>query len=244
MPDISVIMAYFQRPLQLRNTLESYRHFYGSDLDYEVVIVDDSSYKHQELLDLLKEFEDIKFVTEYVDRKSRQVRGPGVVMNRAAELASSPILALTNPENLHLGPVLTDAVATVKRGAYRVYACRTLREIPRKFEFVRRDPESFTDKGVMNGWYVHSKHYPRQLHFMSAIHAEDWRMIGGFDPEFDNGCGYDDDDLVESIKHAGLNIEIIDDPHVAHQWHARQHWDFRNATAKNFELFKTKWGKK
>ena len=96
-PAISVIMAYHNRPMHLRNTLESYRHFYP-DLDYEVVIVDDSSQQEKQLLDLVATFEDIKIVTEYVDRKSKKVRGPGAIMNRAAELASGKIIALTNPE--------------------------------------------------------------------------------------------------------------------------------------------------
>ena len=228
--------------MHLRNTLESYRHFYP-DLDYEVVIVDDSSQQEKQLLDLVATFEDIKIVTEYVDRKSKKVRGPGAIMNRAAELASGKIIALTNPENMHCGPVLTDAVENLTEGNYRVYACRTLNELPRRFELVLQDANSFADKSVHGGWYVHSAHYARKLHFMSAITKSDWELTGGFDPAFDDGCGYDDDDLVRTIESHGINIKIIDDPHVAHQWHTRGHWDFGNATRRNCDLFTEKWGK-
>ena len=75
---------------------------------------------------------------------------------------------------------------------------------------------------VSNGdpaWYNHSVYRPEALHFCCAITTENLRKINGFDENFANGLGYEDNYLIHQIKILGLKIEFIDDPFVFHQYH-------------------------
>jgi glycosyltransferase involved in cell wall biosynthesis len=237
---ISVIMGYFERPLHLKNTLDSYDHFYsGADLEFEVVIVDDSSRDPSELQDLVTRY-DFPIRTEYLDRRSMTVRNPGPVMNRAAELARAPVLALTNPENLHCGPVLTDSLERVAENTYVVYACRTLKVRPDSFEEALLDIDAVTNWSEAKGWYQHGRLNNRLLHFMSLIRKDDFLGMGGFDSVYDGGVGYEDNDLAEQIFHRGFRIVTVDQPFVAHQDHSRGHVS-AEGIARNQQIFIRRW---
>ena len=44
-------------------------------------------------------------------------------------------------------------------------------------------------------------------------------ILGGYDERFAKGIGFDDYDFTHRVKNLGLNIKVIDDPYVIHQWH-------------------------
>lgn len=237
---ISVIMAYFQRPEHLHTTLDSYAHFYADGPEFEVVIVDDSSADPQELPRVVEGY-PFPIRTEYLDRRHLSLRNPGPVMNRAVELARAPLLALTNPENMHCGPVLRDALTRAAERTYVVYGCRTLKLRPAGFREALADLDALTDWETAGGWYQHGTIFNRLLHFMSVIRAEDYRAIGGFDSRYDDGVGYDDNDFAEQVVAAGFDVVTVDDPFVAHQAHGRGHWN-EEALARNKAIFRRKWG--
>jgi len=244
LPSVSVLMAYNARAKQLRNTLESLKHWHGSDHDWiEIVLVDDSSEDREESLRILEDF-PFRFKWSYSDRKGRHVRNPGILYNGAAADASHEILMLTCPEVLHEMDVLGTIRTDTKDGHYLVFGCRTLKSIPESFSAYLGQPETYVDTSFAQGWYQHSRHRPALLHFCSAITKGDFLKYGGFDPIYDNGAGYEDNDLVEQIVGRRMTIHVIDRPFVAHQWHLRPDNDamLDILTRRNWELFRLKWG--
>ena len=139
----------------------------------------------------------------------------------------------------------SDLIRTdTKDGHYLVFGCRTLKSIPESFSAYLGQPETYVDTSFAQGWYQHSRHRPALLHFCSAITKGDFLKYGGFDPIYDNGAGYEDNDLVEQIVGRRMTIHVIDRPFVAHQWHLRPDNDamLDILTRRNWELFRLKWG--
>jgi hypothetical protein len=89
------------------------------------------------------------------------------------------------------------------------------------------------------GWYNHSKFRAKGYHFCSAIHRSNLIKLNGFDERYGEGIGYDDDELLHRIQRLGLNIKIIDNQTVVHQYH-NQAYVYKNShelTQRNFNLF-------
>lgn len=239
-PSCSIICAYFERPQQFENTLQSIEYHYADMLDkIEMIVIDDSSRDVLSAERVLVEH-SIPYKLKAVDRRNRQFRNPGVLYNLAAEIASSDLLLLTNPENIHCGNLIRPALQIHKKGQYTVFACRTLRAVPSSFNTFNRDIDAWTNWGEVEGWYQHSVIYNRLLHFASFITKDDYTKLGGFDPAYDQGLGYEDNDFIEKVIQQGLNVWVIDDPFVAHTPHGRafnkQGFDI------NHKVFLKKWG--
>lgn len=217
-PSVTVIAAIWQREKQWANTLESLYHWNGN---------------HTPWLDVLLREET----------RTHKYRNPGVLYNSAAAKAQGDILFLTNPENLHIGPVLEVARRECREGNYVVFGCRPMNRVPDSFAEVLKDQDSFVDTSFRNGWYQHSKHRNACLHFASAIHRQDWARIGGFDAEYDKGHAWEDNDLVMKILAAGIKIQVIDDPYVMHQPHDRPERteELAKLEARNAYLYQRKW---
>lgn len=244
-------MAYHDRPDHLRNTLQSCAYYYtGPSVEpfvqpaLEIVIVDDSSPDKASLPALCAEFKRFDFKLEYLDRRDKRPRGPGVVYNRAAELADGDLFLIQNPENMHCGPILKHAQANGGDGKYLVYGCRTLHSKPHSFLDGLQNLDNLTHWDVARGWYQHSVHYNRLLHFCSCISANDYRSLGGFDPIYDDGVDFEDNDFIERILQSHIKVEAIDDPFCAHQNHGRAHLslpiEYHN---RNREIFKARFGR-
>lgn len=241
-PWLSILMAYNNRPKLLRNTLESYLYYYGDRLDqFEIVVVDDSSDDPGELISLMQEF-PFKWKTQYWDRKDKECRNPCLVYNEAAHMAEGEYLMLTNPENVHLGDILGDANRKVEIGKYLVYGCLTLSSDSDSFIDIKENLGAKIELVCRGGWYQHTAHYNRLLHFCSFISADDYKTIGGFSELYSDGAGYDDNDLIESIFDQGMTVEAFDEPYCAHQNHARSQWTMDH-TANNYRVFIEKWGR-
>ena len=75
----SIVMAYNDRLPQLKNTLDSYKHFYSKiGKKVQIVIIDDSSENENELRNFIDEnavMSDkypFSFTYEYIDRKNKK----------------------------------------------------------------------------------------------------------------------------------------------------------------------------
>jgi hypothetical protein len=239
-PVCSIICAYFERPQQFENTLQSIEYHYADMLDQvQLVVIDDSSRNVLSAERVLREYK-VQYKVKAVDRRSRQFRNPGVLYNMAAEIADSELLLLTNPENIHCGNLITPALKVHKKNQYTVFGCRTLRTVPSSFNTFNRDIDAWTNWGEVDGWYQHSHIYNRLLHFASFITKDDYTKIGGFDPVYDNGLGYEDNDFIEVVIREGMNIWVVDDPFVAHQPHSRAMNKMGFET--NHKIFIDRWG--
>ena len=238
MLDISVIMPYFHRPEQLKNTLDSYWHFYHKEAeDIEIILIDDGSPTEEARKILLRSgFPHASYV-----RLDREKRGnPTVPFNMGVEMAKSPLLLLTNPENMHLGNVIDDAVENAKPNTYRCYACRTVRQA--KFSDVMRDPMTFTlFAETPRGFYQHSRHSNRMIYFCALLTKETFLKVGGIDEQYSDGYAWEDSDFVLRMREANINFEAVDSPEVAHQEHAR--FPDSDGWARNHKIFKERWGR-
>ena len=245
---ISVLMAYHRRARQLMNTLDSYSEFYRPD-EIEICMVEDYPDIGEPLGERILRKYGFNYRYKLVDRRSKPWNNPAPLYNIAARMASGKTLALTNPENLHMGPVFTDAATRISDNVYLVYACASIDFTPESLTDCRKNwnrPEFMTKIGAgRDGWYVHSRHYPRPLHFMSIITKEAYNRINGFDEMYEDGYCYEDDDFAERVKANGLKIEFIDDPFVVHQFHQRNHHVTRcrdiDGLQRNRLLFEGKW---
>ena len=162
---------------------------------------------------------------------------PGEVYNYAATQASSETFFLTNPENMHLGDVLGEVEKYSVPNRYLCFSCANFFTID-SLQNILKDPSRYTDSAVP--YYQHSELHNRMLHFASAIKKEDWEKIEGFDPIYNEGCAYEDNDFVEKLVKAGFEFYVFDNVGVAHLPHIRFTKD--NLIYKNMRVFEKKWG--
>lgn len=241
---MTVCAAHYNRSRQLSNTLKSYLHWYGKDsADWlRLVILDDSSDDPDELRRLLGSF-PWPFQTHYVDRRNRKIRNPGIIYNNAVALAEDGLICLTNPECLHLGRVFDHAREKCQPGQYHIYGCRIGRPVAMDFSQYLEAPMAYVDYSTFQGWYQHTSLSCRMLHFCSVLWRGDYERIGGFDPAYDAGYAFEDNDFAEAAL-KNLAVSMHDRPYVLHQWHPRAQRDEELIALekRNSDLFQAKWG--
>jgi len=241
---ISIIMGYRDRVFQFKQTLDSYVHFYHDIMDeIQLVVVDDTSTNSQ-CLDLLQLY-NIPFHYKAIDRRDKEFRNPVTAYNLAASMAKYEYLNITNPENMHLSPVLHHARGWLAENRYLVYGCK----------YSIRGRVEFNDVLLNNdlsigpdslGWHQHTEHNNRLLHFSTIISKSDFFRIGGFDERYVDGVGFDDNDFAESVVSSGMEVLAFDDPCVLHQEHDRSyvHNNYAVGFNRNEDLYFQKWAKK
>lgn len=229
----AILLPYYQRKEQLDCTLRGLYESYGDCNIYIAVDDEDSILPFR-----LSKHHKIRSFPTYRNMDSR-FRNPAVLFNLLASIAQEDYLVLSNPEVYHLKPVLLHAAQEAQVGRYLVYGCKNLTGscLP-----------GFTELGIWDKdfpWYQHSVHRPAMLHFCSVISREDYWNIGGFDPGYDAGFAWEDNDFVQRVKHGGLEIVQVDDPYVGHQWHERPPQEDPLLIAKivrNRWYYVSKWG--
>lgn len=239
---ISIVMGYRKRPDVFNKTLESYKYFY-KDLKYEIVVIDDTPDDNE--CQTILENSGLEFKYKAINRADHKFRNPGVVYNQAVELATYPIIHITNPENIHIGPILTHALDYIKKDNYIVYGCRTLLGSPNNIEEFLVNPDSLTDfQDGSNGWYQHTDRSNRLLHFASVMYKDLFLSIGGFSSSYENGVGFEDNDFVENVLANNIPILAFNDPYVGHQRHDRTYMIefWHEGYNRNYNEFLRRWG--
>lgn len=246
---ISIVMAYANRLPLLLNTLKTYEMYYADIAsEFEVVLVYDVKKDTSDLgvIKGLKTSFRLKVIE--VDRRNSGEVNPGPLYNIGVQSASDPdFIGLTNPENLHVGPVVKDFIERERYGAYknngvyRIYACLSIKPTEASLKEILRDPFRLAFTGeVPGGWYQHSVINNRMLNFMSFISTCKYYNAGGFDEDLNYGVAYDDDLFIDNVIHKlNLPIVLIDSPFVCHQYHDRSHWN-EGLVYQNKETWKRK----
>jgi glycosyltransferase involved in cell wall biosynthesis len=241
-----VVMAYFDRQVQLNKTLESFAKSVYKD--FSVVIVDDCSPKDIILPSLPFEVTVLK-LTE----KRYQNSGPVFNVGFNYAMKSDPdIILIHNPECYHVGDVLSYA-SRVTDENYISFGCYGINEATTFSEHdiskvIELDNHIITQVGwdwkVNNGWYNHPAIDPVGYHYCCAITAKNLCKINGFDERLWDCVSFDDEYLVKQIENLGLKIEITTEPFVVHQWHSSIRNDNRelwNEGARRYmQMIKTK----
>lgn len=219
---ISVAMAYFNRPDELAKSIEMYARVYP-DLDIEFSVCDDGS------LMPLKLPAPHRVVT--LPQKGYALN-PCVPINHAVRNATRDVIVLTNPEVEHRDKVLYRMMkALTGPNDYVMTGCRDTR---------RGDwyagPEAPTApiggrQPVPRGTY---------LHFCVMFHRSLFERAGGFDPEYRNVPGCDDNDWLWRLWALGdVNFKYV--PGVVwHNYGPRRRWPGTPEAAAT--RLRAKWG--
>ena len=206
---ISICMAYYNRRELLLNTLESISNSVIKNI--EIIIVDDNSTIEQDVFDLSDKY---PFSIRVIKIRNKTHLNPCIPFNIAFNQAIGDIIVIQNPECEHNGDILKHVTENINDSNYITYACYSLSQ--------NKSKEIRNVSAVSNGdsaWYNHSIYRPVAYHFCSAITKKNINELGGFDERYKNGIGYDDNELLLRIKRKGLNVSIVDNPFVYHQWH-------------------------
>ncbi len=219
---LSLILPYWDRQEAANNAIALLNKTYAG-LDMELVIVDDGN--------------KVPFVTTETDFPVVYVRlpekdiakCPATAWNAGAAASNGDFIVLSCIEILHETPVLeklVEAVEDIGPLGYVLAAAWC--------------PEA-------NAWHCHSTvKVPRNpegtgIAFCAAMHKELFFKAGGFDEEYREGAGYEDNDWINRLLVAGARFLIRDDLVVTHpKTGASIEWG-ATRFERNERLFYSKW---
>lgn len=223
---ISVVTAYFNRRKLLKRTLESVKLNYGT-IDFEFIVVDDGSDEEERLEDLQNTYPFLRVIR--LEKTDKWYSNPCIPFNIGFEEANGDKIVIQNPECYHFDNVLKYVDQHLKINDYLSFGCFSLdkKNTDDDALFFNRDNIKLliennthivqTDGGL--GWYNHSRYRPSAYHFCTAIMTSDLVDLGGFDPRFALGHGFDDDEFIFRVKQKGMKIQFINKEKVIHQNH-------------------------
>lgn len=227
---ISVLMPYWNRPEATKTALAAMARLYPA-LDMEIIIADDGSPVSLEIEAIYP------WPVRIVELpKKTEAKNPCFPFNEAAKVACGDVLVITNPEILHTEPVFPQMLESLgKLGANGYVLAATW--CP--------DEDKWHCHSSLPPLTLHGIAHPKGsgLHFCAMLTRTLWDEIGGFDPAYRDGAGYDDNDLVMKLAQYGAKFLIRDDLVVTHPKNgARTEWP-DGAFARNAEIFISKWKK-
>lgn len=212
---ISILMGYTNRLKQIDvtiNTITKSKH-----KNYEIIIVNDCS----DDLSFLKQKYDCDI--QIINNEKKTYINPCATYNIGATYATGEIIILQNPECCHVGDLLSVVNAMLKPNDYLAFSAFYLDTYEKnnnlyKLLFDDKNDNNFWNvkkmetlltftnvnkKSVLpdkfQGWVSHHFYNRNFLHFCAAIYADDFKKIGGFSKEYENGICFDDDDLVRKV---------------------------------------------
>lgn len=227
---ISLILPYYERKAATDKSLRLMARHY-SDLDLEIIIVDDGSAESYFVPDDVP----ISVRVIYGPHKNRPLN-PCTPINVGAASASGDYIALSNPEILHVNPVLPALLDECVRGGPMTYAMAACWDPEKKVWHCHstRKRSAANDAGAFLPPDV-------DYHFMSMMHRSLWDMTGGFDEDYRDGAGYDDPDFALRLVRCGARFVRRDDLVVEHPRNgARAAWR-PEMFERNRKVFLRKW---
>ncbi len=154
---------------------------------------------------------------------------PCVPINVAVRQATHDIIVLTNPEVEHREPVLQQMLSCL------------------------RTPDDYVTAGCIEattGARIAGEGTPlapaggrlpippdSDLHFCSMFHRELFERVGGFDEQYRNGLGCDDNDFLWALHAAGANFVRV--PVDTYHYRTPHRWS--GTLEKNAALLRSKW---
>ncbi len=232
----SILYPYYKRAGHLHNTFISFLHHYPNRDDYEVIIAEDlknsqDEKEHNDLLNVIDQFKDrIKIIHINVPV---QTWNPCIAFNLAAKESSGSFFVISNPECFHKKNILAGLDEEFEKNSSSYVVCSCINKIGCNFvidDFNKLD-------GTYESWYAHSKFRSALLHFCTALSKESWDFINGFDEEYVHGIAYDDNDFINRVRRARLNIVERDDLLITHIGHTPAYID----PVKRKELERVNW---
>jgi glycosyltransferase involved in cell wall biosynthesis len=222
---VSIVLAYFNRKQQCMMTLDSFQRSESRE-QIEVIIVDDGSSAEHALSDiLLKSQYSFPIKLWRVRDSCKTWRNPVIAYNFGISKASGEWIVLQNPEVCHMGDICQYVQTKCDPNVYyafQVFATKSQHES----DLVNQHAtdlawvSSQLGKQIQGQWYCHSRYRPKAYHFCTAIHRSKMELVGGFNPIFQDGIDYDDDELLCRISRV-CRVVFVNDPRLfgIHLWH-------------------------
>lgn len=215
---ISIVMAYYNRLIQLEFTLQTLTK--SLHKNFEVVIVDDYSNKENSLNHIQDKFPTLQINLLEMEKisKVKNYVGPSIPYNVGFRHSKGSSIIIQNPECCHMGDIVSYVEKNLTDENYLSFHC---------FATGKRELDSLHSTGVFaidkskGRWYNHKIHRPASYHFTTAITRKNLADLNGFDERYAIGLNYDDDEFIERIKLKGLDIKFVDSPMVLHQYHGK-----------------------
>lgn len=227
---ISLTMPYYRRQAEWNRSLTAYDFLY-SDMDIEISICDDGS---PECLQRNVETEIPVLLCRLPEK--HHALNPCVPFNRAVEQSRGDIIVLTNPEIVHKEPILEEMVKRLKsEDDYVIAACWNKNKMGKEYWVCHSTAHQFTGgrQQMPSG---------SGFHFCTMLHRSLWEKAGGFDEDYREGQGCDDNDWLWRLEDVGANFVMCDDLVVYHHSTALR-WP-REGLTRNRRMLKEKWGHK
>lgn len=220
---ISVCMAYFNRPDELKRSMDAYAKVYP-DLDIEFSICDDGSLMPPPV-------GCVKHKLFCLPQKGFALN-PCVPINHAVRNATRDIIVLTNPEVEHREPVLYDMLeALTSPNDYVMTGCRDTRAA----EWYAGPKAPVAPVGGRQ-----PKPPKTHLHFCTMFHKALFERAGGFDEAYRNVPGCDDNDWLWRLYALG-DVDFKYVPGVVWHHHGpRRRWPGTPEQAAS--MLRARWG--
>jgi glycosyltransferase involved in cell wall biosynthesis len=229
---LSIVTAYRNRRDIFKRVLESVNA--SAFKDFEFIAVDDASEEEHRIEDLQNEFKFLKVVR--IEPEKRIWCNPCVPFNKAIDLATADIILLQTSECIHTGDIINNSMLSfpLKEKAYRSIGCysldkpttdRVAKVSPYQDSYYEKLVEAIGPTGTLPvaegilSWYQHSRYRNTCYHFATFVHRKILTDLNGFDERFATGHCFDDDEFICRLQRYGVELECIDFPFVAHQYH-------------------------
>jgi len=225
-PKISIVATYYNRKGVFYQTLKSVSK--SKFKDFEFIVVDDGSSPEHRVEDLVTEFPFLKIVRIEPINKWYSPNSC-VPYNEGIRIAKGEIIVLQNAECFHVHDILTyfkENINDLNYISISAYGLNSeLTKILPQYSINNTVPDFLKGlpqvpyRGIVPSWYNHSIIRPTYFHFCSAITRSNMKRLNGFDERYATGLAYEDSDFLHRVRLLGLDIKIIDDVTVIHQYH-------------------------
>jgi glycosyltransferase involved in cell wall biosynthesis len=222
MPKASIVMASFKRPELLKLSLNSY--VAQSEQDFEIIVVDDNI-NYDGTIDVVDDISsklNIKYYNTNRELTDTDWRCPSKAINLGIKKANSNFIIISCPEIYHLN---NDNI--------KDYCHRFTDSQKNKQSHLIYPNVSYDD----NGDFIYNLNYntkpniknilnklPKlnaQLPFFMGIPKYSLLNIGGYDEDFINGIGYDDNDVVDRLLITNNKFQQSSKAEIIHLFHQR-----------------------
>ena len=237
---VSIIMTYFNRIVQVENTLQTIEESrYPKNL-IEVICYDDRSEIEPLITDITRFSFSIKIIYGKLDR-DETIINPTFSYNQAFLRGNGEYIILQNSECMHIGDIISKAVLSLqnKKNSLVSFPCYATASESRSKEIFRKRNDSTSLKHILEttwkeldfpkefkSWYNHRTLRPQALHFCNAFHRNMLDRVGVFDTKFIYLLCIDDNDYADRFMfHYNAIIEIPEHENYSnfavHQYHGK-----------------------
>jgi hypothetical protein len=158
---------------------------------------------------------------------------PCLPINIGASSAAGTVIAISNPEIMHRTAVLPELVGSLANVDYVAAAC-WCPDVKRWHAHSTRQP-LYADKTQIK------MPQDAQYHFLAVLPRDLYRLVEGFDCDYREGAGYDDNDWLLRLNRAGARFAIRDDLVVDHSRNGAHAAWTREMFERNRQVFLSKW---